>query len=332
MKQKQVVDARQSEWAHFERLLDAADGRDDSRRSDPGTSAAPGSSVLPVLYRRVCRHYALARGRRYSPALVRRLEQLVWRGHALLYRRRGSKPRQLLSFLVTGFPRALRRGRRYVFWSAALFFLPAFAMGVLCFVEPDIIYSVMSPDSVAEMESMYDPDNTRIGRTEGRQSESDFVMFGFYIYNNIGIGFRTFASGILLGIGTVFLLLFNGTVIGGVAGHLSRLGYTDTFWPFVSGHSALELTAIVVCGAAGLMLAHGLVAPGRLARLDALRRRALQAVPLVTGAALMLLMAAFVEAFWSASGAAAAVKLWTGSALWIAVLAYFLFAGRRHGP
>lgn len=327
MKQRRFVERYQSEWDQFDARLDAV-----KRGAVDDASDAAGAIDFPAAYRRVCHHYALARSRRYSPALIGRLEELTWRGHEMLYRKRGAARWRFLNFIAFGFPRSMRRQGKYVLWAVAFFFLPALAMGALCFVEPDIIYSVMSPGSVGEMEWMYNPGNEKIGRAEGRQSESDFVMFGFYIYNNIGIGFRTFAGGILLGIGTVFLLLFNGIVIGGIAGHLSRLGYVDTFWPFVAGHSSFELLAIVLCGASGLMLAHGIIAPGRRTRLHALREKAMHALPLVIGAALMLLLAAFIEAFWSSSGAGAQIKLTAGAVLWVLVGAYLLFAGRRHGP
>lgn len=323
MRQRRFVEQYRDDWEAFARLLDAME-------RGAGVGSRPALD-LPAGYRRVCHHYTLARSRRYGPALIRRLEDLVWRGHELLYRRRGAARWRFLNFVAAGFPRALRRQRRYLLGAAAMFLLPALIMGSACHINPEIIYTVMSPDAAADMETMYDPGNDRIGRSEGRQAESDFVMFGYYIYNNIGIGFRTFAGGILLGAGTAFLLLFNGLLIGGIAGHLTRLGYVDTFWPFVAGHSALELTAIVVCGAAGLMLAHGLLAPGQRTRLDALRERAGQAVPLVTGAALMLLLAAFVEAFWSSSGVAPDIKLLAGGAFWVLVLAYFTLAGRGHG-
>ena len=156
-------------------------------------------------------------------------------------------------------------------------------------------------------------------------------MFGYYIYNNISVGFRTFAGGILAGVGTVLLLLFNGVVIGGVAGHLSQLGYLDTFWPFVSGHGSFELTAIVICGAAGLLMAHGLIAPGQLSRFQALKKKALEAVALVMGAALMLVVAAFIEAFWSASGAASEIKYSVAAVLWLIVIVYLTLAGRSPG-
>lgn len=323
MKQRRFVEQYENDWHDFARLVDGG-------TSGAGDASRPALD-LPAAYRRICHHYSLARGRRYSPALIRRLEDLVWRGHQHLYRRRGTLRWRLLSFLAAGFPRALRRHHRYALCAALLFFGPALAMGLACFANPELIHTVMQPDSVASMETMYDPANDRVGRIEGREAESDFVMFGYYIYNNIGIGFRTFAGGILLGAGTVFLLLFNGLVIGGVAGHLSGAGYTDTFWPFVAGHSALELIAIVVCGAAGLMLAHGLLAPGRRTRLDALRERAGQAMPLVTGAALMLLLAAFIEAFWSSSGVGAGTRLVVGGVFWLLVPAYLALAGRRYG-
>ena len=107
-------------------------------------------------------------------------------------------------------------------------------------------------------------------RSAERSAETDFVMFGYYIANNIGIGFRTFAGGILFGIGTLFLLVYNGLVIGGVAGHLTAIGYRDTFWSFVSAHGAFELTAIAVCGAAGLRLARAVLAPSQYSRARAL--------------------------------------------------------------
>ncbi|MES9846090.1 MAG: stage II sporulation protein M [Candidatus Sedimenticola sp. PURPLELP] len=313
-------------WDELGELLDELEKMRFRRR---GHSAS--ATSLPHLYRKVCNHYALARSRRYSPALVAQLHRLVLRGHQQLYTRRGAWLWRLLSFIAVGFPRSLRDHGRYFFLSLALFLLPALLVGGYCMSDQDFIYSIMGADQVEAMEEMYAPDNARPGRTLERSSESDFVMFGFYIFNNIGIGFRTFAMGILAGIGTVITMLYNGMVIGGVAGHLSGIGYHETFWGFVSGHAALELTAIVICGAAGLSLGHGMLAPGQLSRVDSIRRRGRQALPLVMGAALMLLAAAFIEAFWSANGLPNTVKYVAAALLWLLVIFYFLFAGRGAG-
>jgi len=327
MHQETFVEHNQPLWDELETILTALD---QSRRKRRNSDAV--ITRLPHLYRQVCNHYALAQQRRYSPTLVEQLHRLVLRGHQQLYTRRGAWLWRLLMFITADFPRTLRENLRYFLISLTLFLLPALIVGGLCLTDDYLIYSVMDDAQVAEMESMYDPGNSKIGRDEGRSSESDFSMFGFYIYNNIGIGFRTFAMGVLAGIGTVLTLIFNGVVIGGVAGHLTQIGYTSTFWPFVSGHSALELTAIVISGAAGLMLGHALLAPGQYTRLEALKRHGHVAVKLVMGAALMLLGAAFIEAFWSSSGFASEVKYTVAAILWTLVISYFTFAGReRYG-
>ncbi len=305
-------------WEELKALLD----------EEPGRTHDPAALLrFPRLYRRACNHYALARSRHYSPALVAQLHNLVLSGHQRLYRRRGAWLWRLIVFLGYGFPQAVRAHAAFFWLSAALFLLPGLLAGSFCYSQPELIYSILEEEQVADMEYMYDPANRNTGRTADRGSETDFVMFGFYISNNIGIGFRTFAGGILYGVGTVLLLLFNGVVIGSVAGHLTRIGYQDTFWSFVSGHGALELTAIVICGAAGLMLARAVVAPGRMRRTQALRQTAPEALKLVMGAALMLLLAALVEAFWSSSGAAPAVKYAVAALLWTAVSLYLWRVG-----
>jgi uncharacterized membrane protein SpoIIM required for sporulation len=327
MHQETFVDRYQPLWDELETILTGLERSKLKPRKR--NEAAP---KLPHLYRQICNHYALAQRRRYSPTLVEQLHRLVLRGHQQLYTRRGAWLWRLLMFIIADFPRTLRENLRYFLLALALFLLPALIVGGLCMVDEYLIYSVMDEMQVAEMESMYDPANRKVGRESGRSAESDFSMFGFYIYNNIGIGFRAFALGILAGIGTVVTLVFNGVVIGGVAGHLTRIGYTDTFWPFVSGHGALELTAIVISGAAGLMLGHALLAPGQYRRLDALKRQGRIALKLVMGAALMLFGAAFIEAFWSSSGFSSEVKYTVAAILWSLVIAYFTLAGReRHG-
>ena len=239
MKQEAFEDRYQSIWDQLdEQLSDLEKFR--LRRASKDELP----TNLPQLYRQVCNHYALARARRYSPLLVEQLHRLVLRGHQQLYTRRGGWFWRFLSFVAVEFPRSLRRNLSYFWVALALFLVPGLLLGSLCMLDDNLIYSVMSDAEVAKMEEMYRPDNNRPGRTIERSADSDFAMFGFYIFNNIGIGFRTFAMGILAGVGTVFTLFYNGLVIGGVAGYLSSLGYYETFWPFVSGHSALELTAI----------------------------------------------------------------------------------------
>jgi uncharacterized membrane protein SpoIIM required for sporulation len=147
-------------------------------------------------------------------------------------------------------------------------------------------------------------------------------MFGFYIKNNVGIGFRTFAGGALFGIGSLFFLLFNGFFLGAAIGHVMVVGDGATFWQFGIGHSSFELTAIGLSGYCGLKIGLALLAPGRLTRARAMYEAAQQALGPIYVAFGMLVIAAFIEAFWSSSGAPLLAKWLVGGSLWLIVAAY----------
>src|SRR5450631_2205393 len=146
---------------------------------------------------------------------------------------------------------------------------------------------------------MYSPSAESIGRL--RDAGSNWMMFGYYIMNNIGIAFQCYVTGILFGIGSVIFLALNGTYGGAVAGYVSALGLGGTFFPFVATHSAFELTAIVLCGAAWLRVGRSVLLPGRLRRLLSLQTAARETSVIVCGSAAMLVIAAAIEAFWSSA-------------------------------
>ncbi|GAB7533431.1 stage II sporulation protein M [Pseudomonas sp. 3A(2025)] len=285
-------------------------------------------------YRRICQHLALAQARGYSTFLVDSLQQLAMRGHQQLYRHQGTRATQLLVFVLAGFPRRVRAEWRFVALSTLLLFASLLGMGLLVYHVPELVYSIASPEQVRDLQVMYDPGVSRIGRPEERSSSEDWVMFGHYIMNNIGIAFQTYATGLLLGLGSLFFLIYNGLLIGAFAGHLTEIGYGQTFWTFVIGHGAFELTGIALAGAAGLKLGWALLAPGRMPRSHALREAARHSVQLMGGVIVMLLIAAFIEAYWSSMAWPAAwIKYLVGGLLWTLVAAWLLLAGRtRHAP
>lgn len=327
MNQSQFERKYQEQWEQFNRLLEIIESKEGNRQVNENKMAD-----FPTRYRQLCNHYGLALSRHYSPSLVDRLHDLVLRGHHQLYKKKKSLLWASINFIFREFPRTLRQYWPALWLSFALFYGPALAVGVAAYQNPVLIYSLMDDRGVYEMETMYNPENRKVGRRPARSSETDLSMFGFYILNNISIGFRTFAGGIVFGVGTIFLLVFNGLFIGAAAGHLSHPPYVETFWPFVLGHGAFELTAIVICGAAGLLLGYSLLCPGRYLRSDSLKRQAPAALTLVIGAALLLVCAAFIEAFWSSSGVALAIRYTVAAFNWIIVIAYLLFAGRGlHG-
>ncbi|MGG5872819.1 stage II sporulation protein M [Pseudomonas peli] len=325
MKQSLFEKQHQADWQAFNTQLEALErGKADSQQC----------KAFAADYRSLCQHLALAQSRGYSSHLIEQLQLLAMRGHQQFYRHRSPLGGQLLGFILAGFPRLVRTEWRFVAAASLLFFGSLLLMGSMVYHFPDLVYGVMAPDQVAGMEKMYDPDARRIGRFSERDSGDDWMMFGYYIMNNIGIAFQTFASGLLFGLGSLFFLLFNGLMIGAVAGHLTQIGYGETFWSFVVGHGAFELTAIALAGAAGLKLGWALLVPGRLPRGEALRVAASSSVRLIGGVIVFLLLAAFIEAYWSSMDLASPlVKYWVGAGLWLLVLAYLLLAGRgAHAP
>jgi len=324
----------ESLWIEMENLLLVLEGR---RRRRPRLLPSvlkddrPATARFDFLYRAVCRHLVLARQRLYGTDLVQRLNRLALRAHRQLYgRRRNSGQWALTRFLLHGFPAAVRGRARTVGLAALLFFGPLLGMAAAVVVEPWTVHTVLSPQQVRSVESMYDPASDHFSKE--RPSDTNLGMFGYYIQNNIGIAFRTFAGGVLFGVGAIFFLVYNGIIIGATLGHLTGIGYGQTFFGFVAGHSALELTAIVLAGAAGLDLGWAVVAPGRLTRVEALKRAARSSVTLVYGVLLMLVLAAFVEGFWSPLvHVPSYLKYGVALLLWAGTIAYFSFAGRNDG-
>ena len=324
MKQSLFERRHQAEWDAFQALLLSL---------EQGKTKEDESQAFAAQYRRICQQLALAQERTYSTHLIDQLQLLAMRGHQQFYRHRSHLGAQIIGFVLAGFPRLIRREWRSVLIASLVFYGSLIGMGVLVYLYPELVYSLMDPAQVTSMETMYDPENRRLGRFGERDAGDDWMMFGFYIMNNIGIAFQTFASGLLFGLGTLFFLLFNGLYIGAVAGHLTRIGYSDTFWSFVIGHGAFELTAITFAGAAGLKLGWALLVPGRHTRIEALRLAAAEAVKLVAGVVFFLLIAAFIEAYWSSmTFATSTIKYVVGAGLWLLVALYFIFAGRRHAP
>jgi len=304
--------AHEKEWAEFEAFLEQ------KKSFDP--------EEMPSRFRRVCQALALAAQRCYSTDLVDRLNRLALRGHHALYANRRRESQQVLDFILRGFPRLVRQEWRLAAAAALLFFGPLLGLTVLLQVFPDFVHYLLSPRQIASFHEMYDPGNRRLGM---READTSMLMFGYYIWNNVRIGFQTFAGGMLAGVGSAWFLGANGVILGAVAGYLTQAGLSETFWSFVAGHSSLELLAIVLSGAAGFKLGLAIIAPGNLSRKSALTAAAKPAVRIMYGAAVMFFAAAFIEAFWSPlTEIPFNLKIIAGVAGWVILLAYFALAGR----
>lgn len=327
MKQEAFERHHAAEWTAFAKWLEWQ--RVPRRLRKAGSPPLPAQEI-PQRYRHLCQHLAIARERGYGHALVERLHTLALDGHDLLYRSEHSPLRHALQYAAWGFARDVRTHRYWVLAAALLLFGPMLAAMLAVHLQPDLAYLVMKPYEVSSFEQMYAEGAVPLGRI-AREASSDLEMFGFYIFNNIGIAFRCFAGGLTAGLLSIFALVFNGLTLGAVEMRVIQAGHGLNFYSFVIGHSGFEIGAILLAGATGLRLGLSIVAPGALPRGAALRRSAREVAGIVCGLTAMLVLAALIEAFWSPLRLEPTIKLGVGGVLCALPLLYFLLAGRRHG-
>jgi uncharacterized membrane protein SpoIIM required for sporulation len=318
VKKVRFLKERQASWQRFEQLLLKAERARFSRFA--GTEV----SEFSRLFREVCYDLATVRSRDWGREIEGYLNDLVVRGHNGFYRAPPGRPRAMARFFLGEFPRLLRANVAYFWVALALFCIPGTIGGVVVLRNPALAERILSAGELSHIEQMYSE-----SFEDGDGTGTEAGMTGFYVYNNVGIAFRCYATGLLLGVGTVFFLVSNSLTIGTITGYLVSQGHSERFFSFVISHGAFELTAIVIAGAAGLVLGHSIVHPGASTRLESLKRRGLDSVRLATGAGAMLAVAALIEAFWSPSGAPNALKFAVGSLLWILVISYLAYAGRE---
>lgn len=313
--QDAFVARRRVHWQQLDDLLTQAKSL---HRLPPDLIASVGR-----LYRIVCADLMRARGAGYGHELVGYLDVLGARAHNRLYRASPYQLRKIGELLARDFPKTLRESWRFMAVASALFLIPFFVGLVATLANPDLAAEVMSRGQLEMLAEAYAE-----GFGEGRSESQDASMAGFYVYNNVGISFRVFATGIFFGLGSVFYLVSNGITIGATLGYVSAMGAGRNILTFVMGHGAFELTAIVIAGAAGLRMGYALVRTHGRTRLGSLRHEGPAVARLALGAAVMLGIAALIEGFWSPSSVADEIKWGMASVLWLAVLAYFVFAGR----
>ncbi|MGE5192864.1 MAG: stage II sporulation protein M [Deltaproteobacteria bacterium] len=337
MNKRRFVAKRAPAWRRFEELLNRLDTISVKRFS------AAETAEFSRLFRELCYDLSLIRSRDWGRGLVSYLNDLVSRGHNAFYSSPPGNLANLFRFLAVGYPRLFRKNIAYFVTAAMLFFGSLGATWAVVQHEPPLAARIVDPETLKGAEEMYsehgplgsggsdESHQSQAGRKNRRDAssfgEERAFMFGFYINNNVGIALLCFGRGILLGVGTVYTLLFNGIYIGAVVGHICAAGHSDRFLSFAISHGSFELTAIAVAGGAGLMLGNALVHPGQRKRLESLRIRGLEAIQIAAGAAAMLVVAALIEGFWSPAAIPNAVKYAVGGLLWVLVVVYLATAG-----
>lgn len=313
------VRARTPLWQELSRKL-AADG--------PLWKLPPSEiSRAAALYRAVSTDLMRARRLGCPRDVIAYLDSLTALAHNALYAASRNDRRLRLVELLLDFPRAFRRAWPFMLAAGLLFWLP-FALGWLGTLHlPGFAERVLP---VHMLESMVESYSTGFG--SGRDADTDAGMTGFYVYNNVGIAFRCFATGILYGMGSVFFLLYNGLVTGTVVGYVVQSGHGHNILTFICGHGPFELTAIVISGGAGMRMGYALLGSSGQTRVASLRAIADDLISLILGAALLLFGAALIEAWWSPSSLPGPVKWGFSGLMSLLTAGFLLLYGRGPDP
>ncbi len=317
--------ARQApRWAEFHRLAErAAGGGLDRFRPDELPDFA-------ARYRETAADLARARTYGCDRATIAELERLVAAGHNALYRDERSTWRSLWRTVSREFPAAVLEARRVVLLAFLVFSATA-SIGYRVIRDRPALAEELLPE---EMLRRADAGHARSaeGRTYGEVGAAERpLVASFIIVNNVRVAIGCLAGGMLAGVGSLVVLGFNGLMLGSFAGHFANQGLLWYLLEFVVGHGVLELTAIWIAAAAGLLLGLAIVAPGDLSRGDALVLRGRVAVRMIGMAVVLLAIAGLIEGFLSVSGGGLLPRAGAAAGS-LAFLAAYLLEGRRAQP
>ncbi|HEV2470333.1 MAG TPA: stage II sporulation protein M [Candidatus Sulfotelmatobacter sp.] len=308
------LEKRKPHWSKLESLLNqsARDGLKSLSRSD--------LQELSLLYRQTAADLAAIREDRGSIHFARYVNQLLVRAHNTIYSGHRASPLAALSFFWDTYPAVFRRLWRHCLLAVLVFAIAGLVGAALTYQNPDFKVKLLGPQMVETIDRHQMWTHSIVGI---KPLASSAIMT-----NNMSVGFTTFALGITAGLGTLYMMAFNGLLIGviGMACFLS--GMSLQLWSFVAPHGVLELPAIFIAGGAGFRIAQGLLFPGVLPRRDSLTKAGLEAVQLILGTIPILIIAGLIEAFVSPTGLPIALKFSMAAALFVLLNVYLFGVGR----
>ena len=276
---------------------------------------------LSLLYRQTAADLAAIREDRSSVHFARYVNQLLVRAHNTIYSGHRASPLAALSFFWDTYPAVFRRLLKHCLLAVLIFAIAGIVGAALTYQNPDFKVKLLGPQMVETIDRHEMWTHSIVGI---KPLASSAIMT-----NNMSVGFTTFALGITAGLGTIYMMAFNGLLIGviGMACFLS--GMSLQLWSFVAPHGVLELPAIFIAGGAGFRIAQGLLFPGVLPRRDSLAKAGLEAVQLILGTIPILIIAGLIEAFVSPTALPIPLKFSMAGALFVLLNVYLFGVGRK---
>ncbi len=275
------------------------------------------------LYRRAATDLAIARSETRDPKLINYLNSLVIRAHGKIYRANGQGLELIWQFFAKDFPQTFRRRWRYIALAFGIFTFFAVASFLLCYYDMNFADAIGVSDARIAAQ-----DNVQWWKT---LNDANQVGASRILTNNILVSLMAFAYGAFFGVGTIYVLLMNGLINGGILGvcYKTNPAFAGALVEFMIGHGVIELSCIFIAAGAGMLIGYSLVNPGDLTRGEALKKNGLDAARLAIGCAFLLVIAGTIEGFLSPSNLPAYIKYGTGILTGIAMYSYLLLVGKE---
>ncbi|HXA28260.1 MAG TPA: stage II sporulation protein M [Candidatus Angelobacter sp.] len=315
MRVEDFVARREQSWRELE------DGIRRARRGRLRGMPAQDLERFGMLYRRAAGDLAIAARDFPDQPVSEYLNSLLTRAHPLLFR--GPSPRlsRVVRFYAVELPRAVRSAHVYLYASLGLFALGAVAGWLTVVLRPDLVSSLVPPQVLDGLSQGH------LGNDQLKQFAP--ALAAFIIQNNIMVSLIALVAGVGFGLPTAAILATNGWTLGTLGAAVHQAGFDAGFWSLIVPHGAIEISVILIAGAAGLMIGDSLLRPGLLRRMDSLTRAAQRALVLAVGAAPLLVIAGMIESFVTPSDAAVGAKLAVGAVTGVLMWSWLLLAGRR---
>jgi uncharacterized membrane protein SpoIIM required for sporulation len=311
------IKERKNAWQRLEELLHSVD------RMSLRKLHREEVRELGRIYRRTASDLAIARAESRDPRLINYLNSLVIRAHGRIYRADAQGTRRIRNFFTRDFPRTFRRTWRYTALSFVV--VSVFSLGAFIGTRLDPEFSEFAGISPYFREVVI---NKRTHWWEDL-NEANQIGSSQIFTNNIRVTFYAFAYGAMLGIGTLYILAFNGAMVGAILALTYQAGFGNDLVAFMIGHGVIELSCIFISGGAGLLIGSALLMPGDLTRGDALKSRGIEAIYLVVGCVPLLVVAGIIEGFISPAPINPIIKFSIGGITGLAMYSYLLLAGRE---
>lgn len=239
----------------------------------------------------------LATARRLAPESQARefLETAYAQSHATLHRRAVRPLQALASLLRNDVPEVLAALRLHVAWVAVLFVASIVAGAWLVWTYPDLIGLFASPQLIATVErgALWTDNLLNVVPSS--------VLSLQVLTNNVIVSLFAWCAGVLFGLGTFYIVGLNGLMLGAVFAFTARHHLADDLFRFIFAHGTVELSVLVLSGAAGVLVGEALVRPSRPSRSESLREAVLRSGKLVFASVLLLLGCGFIEGYVSAN-------------------------------